>query len=130
MAHPNEGLVREGYAAFKSGDLDTVQRQWTEDIRWHTPGRGPLSGDYEGAQQVLQFFAQLFELSGGTFRFDLHDVLANDEHAVALLTIYAERPGKPPLKDNMTQIFHFRDGRLSEVWGLQTDLRAVEEFWS
>jgi ketosteroid isomerase-like protein len=130
MAHPNESLVREGYAAFQTGDLDAVQRQWTDDIRWHTPGRGPLSGDYEGAQQVLQFFGQIFELSGGTFRFDLHDVLANDEHAVALLTIHAERPGKQPLNDNMTQIFHIRDGRVSEVWGLQTDLHAVEEFWS
>jgi ketosteroid isomerase-like protein len=130
MAHPNEILIREAYTAFQSGDLDAVQRQWTDDIRWHTPGRSPLSGDFEGAQQVLQLFGQLFELSGGTFRFDLHDVLANDEHAVGLLTVYAERPGKQPLNDNMTQIFHLRDGKVSEVWGLQTDLHAVEEFWS
>jgi uncharacterized protein len=130
MAHPNEILVREGYAAFQTGDLDALQRQWTDDIRWHTPGRGPLSGDYEGAQQVLQLFAELFQLSGGTFRFDLHDVLANDEHVVGLLTIHAERAGKPPLNDNMTQIFHIRDGKISEVWTQQTDLQASEEFWS
>jgi ketosteroid isomerase-like protein len=130
MAHPNEDLVRAGYAAFQTGDLDAVQRQWTDDIRWHAPGRGPLSGDYVGAQQVMQLFGQLFELSGGTFRFDLHDVLANDEHAVGLLTIHAERAGKPELNDNMTQIFHIRDGKISEVWSQQTDLQASEEFWS
>ena len=42
MAHPNEDLMREAFAAFGRGDLDTLQRQYlAEDIRYHVPGRGP-----------------------------------------------------------------------------------------
>ena len=130
MAHPNEDAVREGFAAFQRGDMDALQKQyWTDDIRWHIGGRSPFAGDYEGPEQVLQFFARLFELTGGTFSIELHDVLANDEHAVALVTARGERAGKQ-LTDNMVQTFHLRDGKVSEVWTQATDLYAQDEFWS
>jgi len=130
MAHPNEDLVREGFAAFRRGDMDALRNQFfTDDIRYHVPGRSVLSGDYEGTGQVLQFFGRIFELTGGTFSFELHDVLANDEHAVSLFTIRGEREGKQ-LNDNTIQIFHFRDGKVSEVWAYQTDQYAVDEFYS
>ena len=42
MAHPNEILVREGFAAFGRGDLDALQNQYfAEDIRFHFAGRSP-----------------------------------------------------------------------------------------
>jgi ketosteroid isomerase-like protein len=130
MAHPNENLVRGGFAAFQKGDLDALQNQYfTDDIRWHVPGRGPLAGDYEGIPQVLQLFVRLFERSGGTFRIELHDVVANDDHAVALFTVRGEREGKQ-LDDNTVQSYHVRAGKISEAWTQQTDLYAVDEFWS
>ena len=55
MAHPNETLVREAFEAFGRGDLDTMQKQyWTEDIRFHVLGRGPLAGDFDGSAAVLE----------------------------------------------------------------------------
>ena len=92
MAHPNEDLVREGFAAFGRGDMDALRDQiFAEDIRYHIPGRSPVAGNYEGIEQVLHLFARIFELSGGTFRTELHDVVANDEHATALFTIRGEK---------------------------------------
>ena len=130
MAHPNEDLVREQYAAQERGDMDALRNQyWTDDVRWHVPGRGPLAGDYEGPEQVIQAFARLFELTGGTFSFELHDVLANDEHAVALYTASGERAGKQ-LTDNEVLVYHFRDGKVSEAWAQPTDQYAQDEFWS
>jgi ketosteroid isomerase-like protein len=130
MAHPNEDLIREGFAAFGRGDTDAMQKQFfTEDIRYHVPGRSVISGDHEGTDQVLQMFARIFELTGGTFSFELHDVLANDEHAVALFTTHGERAGKK-LNNNMVQTYHFRDGKVSEIWAHQFDDYAVDEFFS
>lgn len=130
MAHPNEDLVREGFAAFERGDMDALRKQyWTDDVRWHVPGRGPLAGDYEGPEQVIQYFARVFELTGGSLSLELHDVLANDEHAVALFTVRAERAGKQ-LTDNLVQTFHIRDGKVSEAWNHSTDLYAADEFLS
>jgi ketosteroid isomerase-like protein len=129
MAHPNEDRVREAFAAWERADVEALRQAFTDNIRYHIPGRSPLAGDYEGTEQVLQFFVRVIELTGGTFSFELHDVLANDEHAVALFTVRGERAGKQ-LNDNTVQISHFRDGKASEVWTYQTDQYEVDKFWS
>ena len=65
MAHPNEALVREQFAAFERGDMDVLRKQyWTDDIRWHVPGRSPFAGDYEGVEQVIQGFRSAFRADG------------------------------------------------------------------
>ena len=130
MAHPNEVLVRGSFAAFSRGDMDALRNQYfAEDIRWHQPGRGPLAGDYEGVAQVLELFGRVFELSGGTFGVELHDVLANEEHTVALSTGRGKRAGKQ-LEDNNVLVINIRDGKATEVWAYPADLYAYDEFWS
>jgi uncharacterized protein len=130
MAHPNEDLVREGFAAFGRGDMDALRKQFfADDIRWHVPGRNPLAGDYEGPEQVIQYFTRVFEATGGTLGIELHDVLANDNHAVALYTVSGERAGKQ-LTDNEVLVYHFRDGKVSEAWTHATDQYAADEFFS
>jgi len=130
MAHPNEDLARGAHAAFGRGDLGALQSQFfAEDIRWHVSGRGALAGDYEGVAKVMQLFGRIFELSGGTARIELHDVLANDDHTVSLATIRAERAGKK-YQDNIVQVIHVQNGKATEVWTHPADPYAAEEFWS
>jgi uncharacterized protein len=130
MAHPNEDLMREAFAAFQRGDMDALRDQYfAADIRYHISGRSPVAGDYEGTAQVLDLFGRLFELSGGTLRIELHDVVANDEHTVALFTLRAEREGRR-LDDNQVLISHIRDGKATEVWIQAGDQYAEDEFWS
>jgi ketosteroid isomerase-like protein len=130
MSHPNEAVVRAAFAAFEQGDMDAMRNKYlADDVRWHLPGRNPLSGDYEGPDQVLQYFARIIELTGGTLTIDLHDVLANDNHAVALYTIAGERAGRQ-LSDHQVLVFHLRDGKASEVWTQPADQYAADEFFS
>ena len=66
MAHPNEDLVRETFAASGRGDIDALRTQYFADgIRLHFPGRSPLAGDHDGLAQVMRFFGRVRELSGG-----------------------------------------------------------------
>jgi uncharacterized protein len=129
MAHPNETLLRNGYEAFEKGDLDTLRGLFTDDIVWHSPGKGLLAGEYRGIDQVFGLFGKVMELSGGTYRSDIHDVLANDEHAVALITARGEREGKT-LDSLQSHVFHVTDGKVTEVWLEALDLYANDEFWS
>ena len=129
MAHQNEEVVRESFAAFGRGDIDAAQKYWTDDIRCHVAGRSPIAGDFEGQKQMVGEITRLSALSGGTYSAEMHDVLANDEHAVALLTSRAERAGKQ-LNDNQVLVYHFRDGKIAEMWIQVTDQYAVDEFWS
>jgi hypothetical protein len=38
---------------------------------------------------VLGYFGKTMELTGGNFQVEVHDVVANDEHAVGLNTVHA-----------------------------------------
>jgi uncharacterized protein len=130
MAHPNEDLVREGYAAFARGDIEALQNRFLDpDIRWHFPGRSPFGGDFTGIADVLGWLGRSFEASGGTLSIELHDVIGNDEHVVALTTVRAQRGGKT-LQDNTIQLFHVRDGKATEVWTHPADIYASDDFWS
>ena len=84
MAHPNEELVRRGYDAFAKGDMDTLRELFDPGIVWHFPGRSPLAGDHRGVDAVLGFFGRTMELTAGTFRAELHDVVGDDRHAVGM----------------------------------------------
>ena len=129
MAHPNEELVRGGYEAFAKGDLETVLARFDEGIVWHVPGRGPLAGEYRGHQGIMEFFGKLMEMSGGTFRLELHDVLASDDHVVALVNAFGERNGTSRTFTT-AHVWHVRDGKATEFWGLSTNPYEDDEFWS
>src|SRR5215831_5114356 len=78
VSHPNRDLIKRAYDAFGRGDIPTVLGILDEKIRWHVPGQSPLSGDYIGHEQVLGFFQKSMDLSGGTLRSELHDIVASD----------------------------------------------------
>jgi uncharacterized protein len=131
MTHPNEDLLREAVAAFQRGNMEALQNKYlAEDIRYHIPGRSPVAGDYEGVAEVLGIFGRLFELSGGTLRIELHDVVANDQHAVALFSTRAEREGRQLDGDEVLICHPSPDGRLAEIWTQPVDQYAADEFWS
>ena len=129
MAHPNEELVRRAFDAFAKGDVETLRELTDQDAVWHAPGRGPLAGDYRGIDEILGFFAKVAELTGGTFRADLHDVVANDEHAVAIYVARAEREGRTYENRNVL-VQHIRNAKLVETWLLSDDQYAADEFFS
>lgn len=128
MAHPNEELARKGYEAFAQGDLETVKSLLADNIRWSIQGRSPIAGVYVGHDEVLGFFGKIFELSGGTLRLDIHDVLANDEHVVVLVTERAERDGRT-LAATEAHVWHVSNGKFTEFWDLPADLEAFDAFW-
>ena len=65
-----------------------------DDIVWHVPGRNLLSRDYNGKAEVAGFWARARELSGGTVRTELIDVLVGDQFGIALVRVFAEREGR------------------------------------
>ncbi len=124
--HPNVALIRGTYEAT---DITTLMGFYAEDMAWHWLGSGPLCGDYKGRDAVLAVFGRIQELCGGTFRIEVHDVMANDEHAVALTRWTASRQGKR-LDVLDTDVYHVKDGNVVEFWSFVGDQRRDAEFWS
>jgi uncharacterized protein len=63
-------------------------------------------------------FGRLLELTGGTFRLDVHDILANDTHGIVLVTTHAERDGRT-LASRRVDIWHLADGKAHGVLDLR-----------
>lgn len=126
--HPNLEISRAGYEAFASGDLATVSDLFSDDIVWHSGGNNILTGDYEGKEAVLGFFGRLMQETEGSFKNDIHDMLANDEHGVALVTTSATRGGKS-FEGRVVHIFHVRDGKMTEFWAFPEDQGLFDELW-
>lgn len=130
MEHPHVKLIREFYDARARDDRETIGAILDKDVAWHDPYPPPHGGNLRGAQAVLRdIFGRAGELTKGTTRMWLHDVLANDAHAVALVNWSATYKGRT-MEGREVAIYHIRDGKITEAWFYPEDRSASDEFFS
>jgi ketosteroid isomerase-like protein len=123
-------LIRSGYDAFGQGDIPGVLALFADDISWNIGGRSPLAGVYTGHDEVLGFFGQLVERSGGTFHLEIDDAFDNGgETVVVLVNEKAERDGKQ-LDAAQIHLWRVQDGRAVRFQAFPADDYEVDEFWS
>lgn len=128
-AESNAALIKGAYEAFARGDVANVFAVFAEDILWHVPGRGPISGDYRGHAGVGGFFQKFMELSSGTFRIDIEDILSQGDRVVVLCTESAKRGGRS-WSSPQVHVWTIRDGRVAVFCQYQGDQQTEDEFWS
>ena len=129
MGHPNADRIRDAYDAQAQGDWQRVHASFTDDIVFHVAGKNRFSGDFRGKEEVFDFFKRRNDETGSKVDIEVHSVVADDEHAVALLTLRASREGRNA-EWRSAGIYHMRDGKIAEAWGFNEDQSAVDEFWS
>lgn len=127
--HPNVALVRRGYEAFASGDAETLAALIAEDATWHVGGRNLFTDTYRGRDAIFTYFRKLRDFTNETIAIEVHDVLANDEHAVALVQMTAQR-ARNALDSNATTTFHLQDGQVVEAWTFHENQYEADEFFS
>ena len=128
MAHPLEAIIREAYAAFGRGDVDGYLQPCTDDFTFNIPGDGGIAGVWAGKQGLLELARTAMTLTAGTFREDVEDVLANDEHAVVLARHRFTRDGIE--RDYRTaHVYEIRDGKLARCFEQARDPVQFDEAW-
>jgi len=128
-AEANGALIAAAYEAFSRGDVQGAIAAFAEDILWHVPGRGPLSRDYRGHDEVLGFFGHFMQLSGGTFRLRIDEVLAKGERVVVLCTESARRGGRS-WSSPQVHVWTVKNGKATVFWEYPGDQQAEDEFWA
>jgi ketosteroid isomerase-like protein len=129
LAKANAALIKSAYDAFSRGDMQGATAPLAGDILWHVPGRGPLSRDYRGHAEVLGFFGHFMELSGGTFRLQVDDLLAQRDRVVVLCTESARRGGRS-WSSPQVHVWTVKDGKATVFWQYQGDQQTEDEFFS
>jgi ketosteroid isomerase-like protein len=129
-AEENVAIMRRAYEAFNRGELETLTEIFDEGAVWHLPGRSSMAKDYQGREAILAYFGQLGQETGGTFRAELDDLLADgDDRVVGIHRSTAERDGKQ-LSVGDCIVFQLKDGRITDGREHFHDLYAWDEFWS
>jgi ketosteroid isomerase-like protein len=129
--HPNIALVRRAMEAMNEQDMSMAEQEMAivdafmaDDIIWHEIGRAePRRGKAELRAALMD------SLRDSKITYELHDVLANDDHAVALGTATATH-GDQTLTYRTAEIFHIRDGKAVERWAFSDDTAAIVAFFA
>ncbi len=124
MAHPNADILRRADEAMERGDIEGFFSHYTDDVVVHFAGSNRLAGDYRGLDQLQAGLGRFMEAMG-EYTFQNHAYLADDEHGVILQRGRSVREGETR-EFNEVFVFHFRDGKISEMWYVPVDQAAVD----
>jgi ketosteroid isomerase-like protein len=123
--HPNAEVVRRAFEAFAAGDLDDLGRAFTDDVVWHVPGTNRFSGRFEGRATAMDRLRRMEE-AGVQTTLEVHDVVANDEHAVSLVHLHVRNAQGQRYDQQQVQVWHMRDGRCHEYWAMNEDQAVLD----
>jgi uncharacterized protein len=121
---------RQGYENFGKGDLEAIRADFAPDIVWHAGGHNSLTGDYKGIDEVFTLFGKIFEETGGTYKNEVHDILANDTHGVAMVKASGTRNGKTLASNNVHVVHYNAEGQITESWIFPEQAAEFDDFWS
>jgi uncharacterized protein len=123
--HPNATLVRNSIEAANRNDLAGASEFLADDVEWHEIGRPePIRGKAALAETYGSAAAPDFTITA-----EPHDIVANDDHTVALVTAHATR-GDKELTYRTAEIFHIRDGKITARWTFSDDTARIIDFFA
>ncbi len=126
--HPNVQLVRDGLEAWARGDGSWMDEHLADDIAWHVGGNSKWAGVYRGKADVLAMQARQAQAMKAPPDVDVHDLLGNDDHVVVLGTARATADDGTSVEWRYVNVFHVRDGKATEVWGMAENDAAVDPY--
>ena len=125
--HPNAALTRRLFNAF-GRDPKVIAAALARDVVWRVPGNTVMSGEYRGPRDVVEFLRRTGLETDGTYRSQLHTVVADDEWGLAVYRAYGTRNGID-LDVDQALVIRFADGQLKEVTAVPLD-SAFDAFWA
>jgi uncharacterized protein len=122
--HPNAAKIRAASEAMeRSGDMMSQMEMLDDNVVWHEIGR---DDPIRGKQALIEHFSGMPE--GASIKTETHDVLANDEHTVQLVTATATM-GDKELVYRTAEIYHMSDGKITERWAFSDDTERINRFF-
>lgn len=122
---PQEKIARarEVYAALNSGDIEKGLELISESLVFHSPVfPQPIGKD------ALRAATQRILDTTDEYSLEPHDILANDDHVVAVLMVHGRR-GDRVLNERGVHVIHIDgEGKISELWAV-TDPKPHLALW-
>jgi ketosteroid isomerase-like protein len=121
--HPNAMIARAMGDAMARGDFEKAGSYVADDVEWHEIGRK------EPRHGTAELRAAGAETADSTFSVKTHDVVANDDHTIALGEATVTRGGKT-ITYRTAEIYHIKDGKVVERWAFSDDTQRILDFFA
>jgi ketosteroid isomerase-like protein len=119
--HPNVTLVRRSLAALESGELPDMGEFLAEDVEWHQIGGKTVKG-------LETLAAEMGGMGDVDFKLEVHDVVGNDDHVVALVVAHV-KADELEITYRTAEVYHVVDGKITERWAMSDDTEAINRFF-
>jgi ketosteroid isomerase-like protein len=119
--HPNATVVREMNEKMAAGDMEGAASKVADDIVWHQIGSPEIRGKANLA-------ASMGSLAEYDIKWETHDLLASDDHVIGLGTAVATKGGRS-LTYRTAEIYHVKNGQVTERWAFSDDTKAITDFF-
>jgi hypothetical protein len=110
--------------AMQRGDMQDAAGYLADDVVWHMIGHAePLRGKAAMAASMAA------SGGGASITWVTHDVVGNDDHVIGIGEATATRDGKT-LVYRTAEIYHMKDGKVTERWAFSDDTKAINDFFA
>ena len=116
----NIEVIKKGYEAFSSGDIETVMNLFDDDVEWVQPGDSTISGTYRGKTEVIEYLGRLAEKDVAV---KVNRLIGEGDTVIALTDVSAGGES-----GQNADVFTLRDGRTVRVQ-VHTDTAMLERVY-
>ena len=128
--HPNVQIIEDLIDAFHTGDFERFMDGFADDAVFRVAGDNIISGEYRGKPVIRDYFIRLGQVTGGSMRIDVDEILAGDQHAVMFIHVTTDRKGMH-LAAECAEAFRLNEaGKVTESWFLYEDQKAYDAFYA
>jgi len=111
----NIGVVKQAYENFKTGNIEALLNQLSDDVEWRLPDieNVPFAGARRGRAQVAEFFSILADVQD-TRSFETREIIAQGDKVVALGSDeFAVKATGRTHGGNWAHVFTVREGKIT-----------------
>jgi ketosteroid isomerase-like protein len=129
MQHPHTAVLEKIYANFAKGDIPSLLSLCADNITFQIAGKSKLAGKYTKDTVAQGYFAKQAEMSGNEVKFEVHEIMASDRHAVALVSNFVTRKGET-VQMRAAHIWRFENGKPVAWYEYPRDMYQFDSTWS
>ncbi len=125
--HPNLILINTFFEAYSTNNIEGISTVLAEEIKWHIPGKHPLSGTKTGVDEVLRYFQQL---NKGSFKAEPIVMGVNDSFVIDCHRNWSNIDNEENLDNMSCLLWKNENNKIIEVHNFPENQHVVDLFFS
>ena len=120
MVYLDEKAIQQLIKAFNERNFEPGSMLFADDVVLHYPGKNRIMGDHIGKSGLLDFWNKQIDLTDGTFKGEIINVLQGEGNLVLIMNATAELNNQSYSWRRINH-YHIVEGRVVEGWIYEGD---------